>query len=69
MYRTYVLNPLLLARFNSMSDKNYGVVGHKEISPNFYQVKDMSKRFFDDEAVGELFAEGCTNKEFEEASI
>jgi hypothetical protein len=42
---------LLLARFNSTNDVNYGAGSGLEIEPNFYQVRSSTKRFFDETAV------------------
>ncbi len=69
IWRCLKVNGLLLARFNSVNDKHYGSVGHKEISPNFYQVKDMSKRFFDEASIRRLFDNGWEIKELEEMTI
>jgi len=42
---------ILLARFNSTNDVNYGAGSGLEIEPNFYQVKSSTKRFFDEASV------------------
>jgi len=42
---------ILLARFNSTDDVNYGAGYGLEIEPNFYQVETRTKRFFDEAAV------------------
>ncbi len=42
---------LLLARFNSINDHNFGASSDVEIEPNFYQVGERTKRFFDESSV------------------
>lgn len=42
---------ILLARFNSTDDINYGAGSGVKIEPNFYQMETRTKRFFDEEAV------------------
>lgn len=42
---------ILLARFNSTDDVNYGAGSGVEIEPNYYQIDSRKKRFFDKEAV------------------
>jgi SAM-dependent methyltransferase len=42
---------ILLARFNSTNDVNYGAGSGLEIEPNFYHVGTSTKRFFDETAV------------------
>jgi SAM-dependent methyltransferase len=42
---------ILLARFNSTNDYNYGAASIDEIEPNFYKVRDSTKRFFDEHSV------------------
>jgi SAM-dependent methyltransferase len=51
-------NGVLLCRFNSTDDHNFGASGHPEIEPNFYLVEGERKRFFDKGAVESLFAAG-----------
>ena len=55
-----VLSPqgLLLCRFNSTLDHNFGASGHPQIEPNFYQVNGQTKRFFDEKSVRDLFPDG-----------
>ncbi len=48
---------LLLARFNSINDHNFGASSDVEIEPNFYQVRDRTKRFFDEASVRLLLKE------------
>lgn len=57
-----VLRPdgVLLCRLNSTEDKNFGATGHPEIEPSYYLVDGSPKRFFDEQAVRELFAQGWT---------
>jgi SAM-dependent methyltransferase len=49
---------MLATRVNSTADSYYGAVGHREIAPNFYEVDGQTKRFFAEEDVRALFAEG-----------
>jgi SAM-dependent methyltransferase len=49
---------LLLCRFNSTEDHNFGASGHPEIEPNYYLVNGEPKRFFDRAAIEKLFASG-----------
>jgi len=42
---------ILLARFNSTEDVNYGAGFGLEIEPNLYQVETRTKRFFDEASV------------------
>jgi SAM-dependent methyltransferase len=42
---------LLLARFNSTNDYQFGADSTLEIEPHFYQVKTVTKRFFDEASV------------------
>ena len=44
-------NSILLARFNSINDFNYGALSSDAIEPNFYQVGTSTKRFFDEASV------------------
>jgi trans-aconitate methyltransferase len=46
---------LLLCRLNSTRDVHHGAVGEPEIEQDFYQVGDVTKRFFDRAAVETLF--------------
>lgn len=67
--RCLIEDGLLLARFNSTNDVNYGAVGFGEIEANFYLVRGKSKRFFDYEALGELFSNGWKIESIEEMTI
>ena len=49
---------ILLCRLNSTNDHHYGASGHAEVEPRFYLVDDEPKRFFDRDAVTDLFAKG-----------
>jgi SAM-dependent methyltransferase len=49
---------ILLCRFNSTLDHNFGAVGHPKIESNFFLVDGEPKRFFDKEAIELLFAKG-----------
>ena len=42
---------LLLARFNSTNDVNYGASSTDEVEPNLYQLGTRTKRFFDESSV------------------
>lgn len=59
---------LLLARFNSTNDHNYGAASDSEIEPNFYQVGTRTKRFFDETGV-HLFLQGWDIQFLEENVI
>ncbi len=59
---------LLLARFNSINDHNFGAASDVEIEPNFYQVGDRTKRFFDETSV-RLLLEGWDVQFLEENVI
>lgn len=60
---------LLLSRFNSTNDVNFGAVGFREIEPNFYAVRGRSKRFFDRKTLQETFADGWEIRSIEEMTI
>jgi SAM-dependent methyltransferase len=49
---------LLLARFNSSEDVNFGALGHPQIEPGLYMVNGQPKRFFSEADVVALFAKG-----------
>jgi ubiquinone/menaquinone biosynthesis C-methylase UbiE len=59
---------LLLARFNSVNDHNFGAASNVEIEPNFYQVGTRTKRFFDEASV-RLFLQGWDIQFLEENVI
>jgi SAM-dependent methyltransferase len=59
---------LLLARFNSTNDHNFGASSEVEIAPNFYQVGTRTKRFFDEDSV-RLFLQGWEIQFLEENVI
>ncbi len=46
---------ILLARFNSTNDVNYGALSTEAIEPNLYQVGARTKRFFDETSIRTLF--------------
>jgi hypothetical protein len=48
---------ILIARFNSTNDVNYGAGSGEEIETNFYHVRTSTKRFFDEESM-RLFLQG-----------
>ena len=49
---------VLLCRLNSTEDKNFGSHGYTEIEPGYFLVDGQPKRFFDENAVHQLFADG-----------
>jgi len=59
---------LLLARFNSTEDYNYGASSPLEIEPNLRQVGTRTKRFFDESSV-RLFIQGWDIQFLEENVI
>jgi len=59
---------LLLARFNSTKDDNYGASSPLEIEPNLHQVGTRTKRFFDENSV-RLFLQGWDIQFLEENVI
>jgi SAM-dependent methyltransferase len=59
---------VLLARFNSTNDYNYGAASKDEIEPNFYRVRSSTKRFFDESSV-RLFLHGWDIQFMEENVI
>ena len=60
---------LLLCRLNSTRDVHHGAAGHAVLEENFYQVGDLTKRFFDEAAVRRLFRSGWTFLSLEEHTI
>jgi SAM-dependent methyltransferase len=62
-------NGLLLCRLNSTKDRNFGAVGHERIAENFYRVRGAPKRFFDLEAIRNLFAAGWNTLSVQESVI
>jgi SAM-dependent methyltransferase len=63
------LDGILLCRFNSTTDYNYGAIGHPQIAENYYLVNGEPKRFFDREAVTALFSNGWQSIAVEEKVI
>jgi SAM-dependent methyltransferase len=59
---------ILIARFNSTNDVHYGASSTDQIEPNFYTVRDSTKRFFDETSV-RLFLEGWEIQFLEESII
>ncbi|HSD83234.1 MAG TPA: class I SAM-dependent methyltransferase [Anaerolineae bacterium] len=59
---------ILLARFNSTNDYNFGASSDIEIEPDFYQVGTRTKRFFDETSV-RLFLQGWDIQFLEENVI
>ena len=49
---------LLLARFNSTRDPHYSAAEKQQIENNFYLVRGMPKRLFDERDIATLFATG-----------
>lgn len=60
---------VLLCRLNSTRDENYGAAGHPEIAENYYMVDGEPKRFFDRQAVLDLFAAGWKLLSIDELTI
>jgi SAM-dependent methyltransferase len=59
---------ILIARFNSTNDVNYGASSTDQIEPNFYRVRNSTKRFFDETSV-RLFLRGWDIQFLEENII
>jgi SAM-dependent methyltransferase len=59
---------ILIARFNSTNDVNYGAGSGEEIEPNFYHVRTSTKRFFNEESM-RLFLQGWEIRFVEENVI
>ena len=59
---------ILIARFNSVNDRNYGSSSTLEIEPNFYRMETGTKRFFDEESV-QRFLQGWDIQYLEENVI
>jgi len=59
---------VLLCRFNSTNDRNFGAVGHSVIDQNFYLVHGEPKRFFDRPSVLAAFADGWRFLSLEETA-
>lgn len=66
--RCLKVDGILLARFNSTKDYNYGASSTDEIEPNFYKVRDSTKRFFDEHSV-RSFLQGWAIQFLEENMI
>lgn len=60
---------LMLCRVNSTKDVNYGATGHPEIDHHYYLVDDKPKRFFDEDDVVRLFADGWERLAMREMTI
>ncbi len=67
--RCLTLGGLLVSRFNSTNDVNYGARGFRELEPNFYDVAGRNKRFFDVQAVNTLFSSGWRLESAQEQMI
>ena len=59
---------ILLARFNSTNDVNYGALSTDAIEPNLYQIGTRTKRFFDEASV-RTFLRGWDIQFIEENTI
>lgn len=46
--RCLKIGGILIARFNSTNDVNYGAGSGEQIEPDFYKVRQSTKRFFDE---------------------
>ncbi|NQZ32551.1 MAG: GNAT family N-acetyltransferase [Oceanospirillaceae bacterium] len=53
--RVIVSGGQLICRVNSHLDVNYGAQGHPELEPGWYDVKGVSKRFFQKTDIQQLF--------------
>jgi SAM-dependent methyltransferase len=60
---------VLLARFNSKKDVNYGATGGEEIEPGYFFVNGILKRFFDQESLMQLFQTGWKIHRLEEMEV
>jgi hypothetical protein len=58
VYRCLRPGGVLLARFNSKKDVNYGATGGEEIELGCFFVNGALKRFFDQESLTQLFQPG-----------
>jgi SAM-dependent methyltransferase len=58
IHRTLRPGGLLLARFNSTEDTNFGAIGHPEVEPGLHLVNGQAKRFFSQADVNALFGLG-----------
>ncbi|NQX90068.1 MAG: class I SAM-dependent methyltransferase [Halioglobus sp.] len=53
-----VPNGLLICRLNSIEDRHYGATGYRSIEPGLYDVDGLKKRFFQEDEIYQLLAEG-----------
>lgn len=53
--RVLVPNGHLLFRVNSVNDINHGALQGEKIEENFYFIKSITKRFFDDKSIKKFF--------------
>jgi hypothetical protein len=60
---------ILVTRFNSTRDHNYGAAGHAEIEPGYFVVNGIPKRFFDQQSIQALFQAGWRTHSVEEQVI
>lgn len=60
---------VLVSRFNSTNDHNFGASGYPRIEDNYYRVRGRTKRFFDRASIDALFAEGWRMLAIEECTI
>lgn len=49
---------VFLCRLNSTEDRNFGASGHPLIEENYFLVDGQPKRFFDEQAIDTIFANG-----------
>jgi SAM-dependent methyltransferase len=66
---TLVPGGVLLCRLNSTNDHHFGASGYPAIEPDYYDVDGEPKRFFDEAAVGRMFAEGWRTLSCEELTV
>jgi SAM-dependent methyltransferase len=55
IHRVLKPNGIMLARLNSIKDKNHGAQQGKEIEKNFYEHNGLKKRFFTEETIRYFF--------------
>ncbi|HEY6838631.1 MAG TPA: hypothetical protein VI389_07815, partial [Geobacteraceae bacterium] len=60
---------ILLARLNSVRDKNHGACGYPEVEPGLFLVGRELKRFFGREDVARLFSSGWKIHALDELTV
>lgn len=56
--QTLAAGGVFLCRLNSTEDRHFGASGHPAIEPHYHRVDGQAKRFFNRQALDELFATG-----------